>query len=84
MYEKVNHLFYFADGITAKPFIDTLSWAERMVYPPLTRPLAPPSSLLQLLRIEAQMFLISAKQSKIHFLQGTFIPAYLEQMLGER
>ena len=28
------------------------------------------------------MFLISAEQSKIQFLQATFKPAYLKQMLG--
>ncbi|KAF8248593.1 hypothetical protein K440DRAFT_624770 [Wilcoxina mikolae CBS 423.85] len=58
MYERVHHLFHFADGVKAEAFIDALSWAERT------------------------MFLISAEQSKVHFLQATFTPAYLKQMLG--
>lgn len=75
LHERAHHLFHFAGGVKAEAFIDTLSWAEWTVYPPL----APPPSLLLLpLLTAAQMFLISAEQSRIHFLQATFTPTYLK------
>ena len=75
LHERVHHLFHLVDGVKAETFIDTLPWAEWTVYPPLA---LPPSLLSLPLLTAAQMFLISAEQSRIHFLQATFTPTYLK------